>query len=284
MADEVKAPARVGVLVAEPDELLHGLPDGEHLHRSTVLAEVARTRNDDLVRAGGARLQRAREDVGAAGNARREHRRDRAVAPEDRRSAVLVVDGASDRFGDDEQDEVRELRRVHEREDVEVREEARARRVDVEGRHLQLERSRDVAGLGGRRRVHHRRAGDEEPDRLLRDPGARDRHLGGAASGLGVAVERRFRGGAGVAVPRRLHVVERQRRPPRADADALEDPLLVRPDVEVFEEPVRDLVLGVEVPEAVQREAHASPPETCSPPSTRTTSPLIHAASSVVSR
>ena len=54
--------------------------------------------------------------------------------------------------------------------------------------------------------------------------------------------------------------------------------------VELFEKGVGDLVLGVEVPEAVQEEAHPPSPETCSPPSTRMIVPLIQAASSVESR
>jgi hypothetical protein len=94
----------------------------------------------------------------------------------------------------------------------------------------------------------------------------------------------RFLGGADVAVARRADVVERERRVARADADALHDPGLVGADVELFEEGVGDLVLGMEVPEAVQEEAHAPSPETCSPPSTRMMVPFTQAASGVESR
>src|SRR5262249_36476638 len=47
---------------------------------------------------------------------------------------------------------------------------------------------------------------------------------------------------------------------------------------------VRDLVLGVEVAEAVQVERHQLAPDTRSPPSTRISAPFSHAASSVASR
>ena len=61
---------------------------------------------------------------------------------------------------------------------------------------------------------------------------------------------------------------------------------IVGPDVEVFEEAVRDLVLGVEVaePEHLEEQCQEVTPDTCSPPSTRMTSPLIQEASSSVSR
>ena len=63
------------------------------------------------------------------------------------------------------------------------------------------------------------------------------------------------------------------------DPDPLLDPLLVRPDVQVGEELVRDLVFGMEMTEAVQMQAHRVNPEICSPPSTRMIAPLIQAAS-----
>src|SRR5262249_57709233 len=69
-----------------------------------------------------------------------------------------------------------------------------------------------------------------------------------------------------------------------ADTDPLEDPRVGRTEVESLEEVVRDLVLGMEVPEAVQEERHATAPATCSPPSTRMIAPLIQAASSEASR
>jgi hypothetical protein len=123
--------------------------------------------------------------------------------------------------------------------------------------------------------------GDDHADVRRPDAGARERHRRRAPAGLGVRVERRLLSLARVAVPRRADVVERQRGPPGADADALLDPRLRGADVEALEERVRDLVLRVEVPEAVQEERHAVAPDTCSPPSTRMSAPLTHAASSV---
>ena len=66
------------------------------------------------------------------------------------------------------------------------------------------------------------------------------------------------RGSARIGVARLADVVEREHRAARADTDPLEDPRLGRADVELLEESVTDLVVGVEVPQAVQVEAHAS--------------------------
>src|SRR5207247_159889 len=83
-------------------------------------------------------------------------------------------------------------------------------------------------------------------------PGPRERPGGRPPACLRVRVDRRLLRGARVAVAGCPDVVERQRRAARADADALHDPRLRRPDVERLEEGVRDLVLGMEVAEAVQ--------------------------------
>jgi hypothetical protein len=156
--------------------------------------------------------------------------------------------------------------------------------VHVEGGHLQSEAGRDVAGVGGRQEIRRGAAGDQHPDLAAIDPGALDRELRRAPAELGGGIERGLGGGAQVLVARGADVVERQRRAPRADAHPLEDPLVGGPDLELLEKAVRDLVLGMEVPEPVEEERHEVAPEMCSPPSTRITSPLIQAASSSESR
>src|SRR5262249_55770897 len=83
---------------------------------------------------------------------------------------------------------------------------------------------------------------------------------------------------------RLANVVERQYRAARTNAHALDDPIVAGADVEALEERVGDLVLGMEVSQSVNVERHRERPETCSPPSTRITSPLIHAASAVDNR
>src|SRR5262249_38230137 len=139
-------------------------------------------------------------------------------------------------------------------EQVHLREEARAGRVHVEGRYLEPELARDVAGVRRREEVRRGAPRDHEADLRWIDPGARDRHPRGARAERGGAVAGRFGGRAQVAVARRADVVEREARAPRADADALEDPRVARPDVELLEEAVGDLVLGVEVAETVEPE------------------------------
>ena len=127
-------------------------------------------------------------------------------------------------------------------------------------------------------------AGDQHPDLAAIDAGALDRELGRAPSQLGGGIERGLGGRAHVPVAGGADVVERQRGAPRADPDPLQDPLVGGPDLELLQEAVRDLVLGMEVAEPVQEERHEVAPEMCSPPSTRISSPLIQAASSSESR
>ena len=61
-------------------------------------------------------------------------------------------------------------------------------------------------------------------------------------------------GRPGVPVFRLPDVVEREDRPPFADPDALHDPGLVGPDLQLLEEPVRDDVLRMKMADAVQVE------------------------------
>ena len=79
--------------------------------------------------------------------------------------AVVVVDGPRDRLGHDDQHEGRQRLRAHE---IESRCSWAKKLVQAEltsnAGHVELERARDVAGLGGRRRVARRRPGDHHAD------------------------------------------------------------------------------------------------------------------------
>ena len=163
--------------------------------------------------------------------------------------------------------------------------EARAGAVDVEGGRLDLQRRGDAAGLRRDGHLGAAPAGDDHADVLRLEPRALERQGRRAPGRLDVRVHRGLLPRADVGVAGRPDVVEREDRAPLADADALEDPLVARADVELLEEAVVDDVLGVEVAERVKIEGlHELQPATCSPPSARTMVPLIQRASSVQSR
>jgi len=124
-------------------------------------------------------------------------------------------------------------------------------RVHVEGGDVDVEDARHVAGIRGRLVVGGRAAADDHADRSGIDAGPPDCHPGRPGAELGRGVGACLRRGADVAVACLSDVVEAERGAPRADPDALEDPLVARPDVELLEEAVRDFVLGVKLPDSV---------------------------------
>src|SRR5262249_13218613 len=145
-----------------------------------------------------------------------------AVAPQHRRGAVAVIDHACRRLGIDHED-VRG-KGLHAREDVELGAEARASRVDVEGRRLDPERLGDGAGI---RRDGARRAAAASYDHAdIARPKARTREglAGGEAPAFDVGVDSRFVGQTYVGVLRGPNVVEWQHGPALFDADPLQDP------------------------------------------------------------
>ena len=137
---------------------------------------------------------------------------------------------------------------------MQLRAEARARAVDVQGGTLDAQRGGDAAGLGGDDHVGAASAGDDHADVAGTKPCALERHRGGALAGLDVRVEGGLLAGSHVGVAGGADVVEGKDGAPLSDPDALDDPLVRRADVELLEEPVVDDRLRVEVTDRVKVE------------------------------
>ena len=144
--------------------------------------------------------------------------------------------------------------RPHHGEHPDLGEETRAGGLDVEGGRLYLEGGRDVAGLRGRCGITRRAAGEITipMSAAVRSPLAAKRHLRRALSHLGVGIIRGLQGGARVprcgslGCSRAASWFGAQRIPTRSRIH-----WSVGPDVQLLEELVGDLGIGVEVTETL---------------------------------
>ena len=188
VADEVKSPRIAFELIPEHRQAMAHALDPEGLNGAADLLEMPAARHGDLAPARRARVEGVAEHRRPTAMARRDDRSCGPVAPQHRRRAIVVVDRLGERFRDDEQHVVRELLGLHQGEHVELGVEARAGRIDVDGRHFHLECARDRARF---RRDLPIRAGatrDHHADVVTRDPRTCESGVGGSLPHVRVRV------------------------------------------------------------------------------------------------
>ena len=149
MSYEVECPPGRGVAFLDLPEASHGLLDGKHLHSAPLLVEVPQEGHHDLFVTRRARLERVIEHLYTRRYAGGDNRRRRAIAPQHRGGAVVVIHRSREALRRHQQHVVRQALRAHVREHVHRYPHARTRRVDVESGHLHPERISDVTCIGG---------------------------------------------------------------------------------------------------------------------------------------
>ena len=149
MSHEVEGAPRWGVALLDFPEAPYGLLDREHLNGAALLSEVAEEGHHHLFVSRRAGLEGVIEYLNTGRYASGDDRRRRAVAPQHRSGAVVVIHGGRKAFRCHDEHVVRQALRAHVREHVQRDPHARTSRIDVEGGHFHPECSGHVTCVRG---------------------------------------------------------------------------------------------------------------------------------------